>query len=95
MPCMHQPLHPAAGPAQAPRGATLRTAMLEAGVTLHNGRATLINCRGLGTCGTCAVEVCARPLRRVPPLPQRFMSDCHRMAAELWVSGGHASRALL
>ncbi|KAL4450229.1 hypothetical protein ABPG77_010898 [Micractinium sp. CCAP 211/92] len=42
---------------QAPRGATLRTAMLEAGVTPHNGRATLINCRGLGTCGTCAVEV--------------------------------------
>ena len=31
--------------------------MLEAGVTPHNGRAALINCRGLGTCGTCAVEV--------------------------------------
>lgn len=42
---------------QAARGATLRTAMLEAGVTPHNGRAALINCRGLGTCGTCAVEV--------------------------------------
>ncbi|KAL4421614.1 hypothetical protein ABPG75_010905 [Micractinium tetrahymenae] len=41
----------------AQRGATLRTAMLEAGVTPHNGRATLINCRGLGSCGTCAVEV--------------------------------------
>jgi ferredoxin len=23
----------------------------------HNGRANLINCRGLGTCGTCAVEI--------------------------------------
>ena len=43
--------------AQAERGATLRTAMLQAGVTPHNGRATLINCRGLGTCGTCAVEI--------------------------------------
>lgn len=42
---------------QAQRGSTLRTALLEAGVTPHNGRATLINCRGLGTCGTCAVEV--------------------------------------
>lgn len=42
---------------QAERGATLRTAMLQAGVTPHNGRAALINCRGLGTCGTCAVEV--------------------------------------
>jgi len=44
-------------PVQAERGTTLRTALLEAGVTPHNGRATLINCRGLGTCGTCAVEV--------------------------------------
>ena len=43
--------------AQAERGATLRTAMLQAGVTPHNGRASLINCRGLGTCGTCAVEI--------------------------------------
>lgn len=42
---------------QAEHGATLRTAMLEAGVTPHTGRASLINCRGLGTCGTCAVEV--------------------------------------
>lgn len=42
---------------QAQQASTLRTAMLQAGVTPHNGRATLINCRGLGTCGTCAVEV--------------------------------------
>lgn len=42
---------------QALQGSTLRTAMLQAGVTPHNGRATVINCRGLGTCGTCAVEV--------------------------------------
>lgn len=42
---------------QAERGGTLRTAMLQAGVTPHSGRATLINCRGLGTCGTCAIEV--------------------------------------
>lgn len=57
MPTTRLCLRHAAGPPQAPRGATLRTAMLEAGVTPHNGRATLINCRGLGTCGTCAVEV--------------------------------------
>lgn len=42
---------------QAASGTTLRTALLTGGVTPHNGRATLINCRGLGTCGTCAVEV--------------------------------------
>lgn len=39
-------------------GETLRTAALRRGiVSPHNGRARLINCRGLGTCGTCAVEV--------------------------------------
>ena len=39
------------------RGSTLRTALLTAGATPHNSNARLINCRGLGTCGTCAVEV--------------------------------------
>lgn len=39
-------------------GETLRTAALRRNiVSPHNGRANLINCRGLGTCGTCAVEV--------------------------------------
>ncbi|MBW4656178.1 MAG: (2Fe-2S)-binding protein [Kaiparowitsia implicata GSE-PSE-MK54-09C] len=38
-------------------GANLRWVLLQAGVALHNGRSTLINCRGLGTCGTCAVAI--------------------------------------
>ena len=39
-------------------GETLRTAALRRNVASpHNGRANLINCRGLGTCGTCAVEI--------------------------------------
>jgi ferredoxin len=39
-------------------GETLRTAALRRGiVSPHNGAANLINCRGLGTCGTCAVEI--------------------------------------
>jgi ferredoxin len=39
-------------------GETLRTAALRRGlVSPHNGNARLINCRGLGTCGTCAVEI--------------------------------------
>jgi ferredoxin len=41
----------------APQGSKLRTAMLLNGVSPHNGKAQLINCRGLGTCGTCAVEI--------------------------------------
>lgn len=38
-------------------GANLRTLLLEADVDLYNGPAATVNCRGLGTCGTCAVAV--------------------------------------
>ena len=38
-------------------GSKLRSALLRAGETPHNGNARVINCRGLGTCGTCAVEI--------------------------------------
>lgn len=38
-------------------GAILRAVLRDAGLTPHNGRATLANCRGHGTCGTCAVSV--------------------------------------
>jgi hypothetical protein len=40
-----------------PQGSRLRSALLRGGLSPHNGKAQLINCRGLGTCGTCAVEV--------------------------------------
>jgi ferredoxin len=39
------------------RGANLRQVLLKNGVALHNGKAALINCRGIGTCGTCAVQI--------------------------------------
>lgn len=35
----------------------LRKVLLDHGVELYNGNAKLINCMGLGTCGTCAVAV--------------------------------------
>ncbi|MFB6173065.1 MAG: 2Fe-2S iron-sulfur cluster-binding protein [Halobacteriales archaeon] len=38
-------------------GAVLRDVLLAAGETPHNGRADALNCRGHGTCGTCAVAV--------------------------------------
>jgi len=31
--------------------------MLREGVSPHNGRARLLNCKGFGTCGTCAVAI--------------------------------------
>ena len=43
---------------EAQDGELLRTAALRRGiVTPHNGKSKLVNCRGLGTCGTCAVEI--------------------------------------
>jgi ferredoxin len=40
-------------------GARLRSVLLETGLDPHNGRSSLLNCRGHGTCGTCAVSVSA------------------------------------
>eukprot|EP00980_Cylindrotheca_fusiformis_P030627 scaffold25127_cov132-Cylindrotheca_fusiformis.AAC.1 len=42
---------------QVQKGEVLRTALLRQGISPHNGKSRLINCRGLGTCGTCAVEI--------------------------------------
>jgi len=47
-------------------GQLLREVLIEAGETPHNGRADLLNCRGLGSCGTCAVAVegdCSEPTK--------------------------------
>ncbi len=38
-------------------GANLRQVLLSAKLPLYNGVAKTIHCRGLGTCGTCAVEI--------------------------------------
>jgi ferredoxin len=35
----------------------LRSCLLRNGVDLYNGGAKVINCRGIGSCGTCAVHV--------------------------------------
>lgn len=38
-------------------GANLRQVLLAHGIDLYNGQAKVINCRSLGTCGTCAVQI--------------------------------------
>ncbi|MCU0569292.1 MAG: hypothetical protein MUF49_22295 [Oculatellaceae cyanobacterium Prado106] len=35
----------------------MRQVLLEQGVDLYNGQAKVINCRAIGTCGTCAVQI--------------------------------------
>ncbi|MEC4815010.1 MAG: 2Fe-2S iron-sulfur cluster-binding protein [Scytonema sp. PMC 1069.18] len=39
------------------RGDNLRRILLQNGIDLYNSGAKVINCRGIGTCGTCAVLV--------------------------------------
>lgn len=39
------------------QGERLRDVLLRAGESPHNGGAAALNCRGFGTCGTCAVEI--------------------------------------
>jgi ferredoxin len=38
-------------------GANLRQVLLANNVDLYNGQAKVINCRAIGTCGTCAVRI--------------------------------------
>ncbi|MEM6614758.1 MAG: 2Fe-2S iron-sulfur cluster-binding protein [Cyanobacteria bacterium P01_C01_bin.72] len=37
--------------------ANLRKVLLKHDINLHNGQSKIINCRGIGSCGTCAVEI--------------------------------------
>jgi len=49
------------------RGTILRDVLLDAGISPHNGSADRLNCRGHGTCGTCAVAIegeTSEPTRR-------------------------------
>jgi ferredoxin len=39
------------------QGANLRSVLLRARLPLYNGAARALHCRGLGSCGTCAVQI--------------------------------------
>lgn len=39
------------------QGVNLRRVLCEAELPLYNGVSKRIHCRGLGTCGTCAIEI--------------------------------------
>ena len=38
-------------------GENLRKVLLKNDAPLYNGKANIINCMGIGSCGTCAVEI--------------------------------------
>ena len=42
---------------ECPHGANLRMVLLRARLPLYNSVARALNCRGFGTCGTCAVRI--------------------------------------
>lgn len=84
----------------ADTGSNLRRILLDNGMQLYNGAAKHINCRGLGTCGTCAVRIIGRvsdptavekwrlgfpPHRRDPGL--RLACQC-RVLGDLKISKG-------
>jgi ferredoxin len=80
-------------------GETLRTAALRRGVVSpHNSHAKFFNCRGLGTCGTCAVEIkgSLEPVDRskrekirlsLPPHNSKSQSPLLRLACQVQVRG--------
>jgi ferredoxin len=41
----------------ASEGEALRNVLLKNKLSPHNGAATYLNCKGLGSCGTCALEI--------------------------------------
>lgn len=35
----------------------IRNQLIDAGLSPHNGQSKWLNCKGLGTCGTCAIQI--------------------------------------
>ena len=50
-------VHFAGQTVECPQGANLRLVLLRARLPLYNGAARAMHCRGMGTCGTCAVQI--------------------------------------
>ncbi len=75
------------------QGANLRTVLLENGIDLYNGVASVVNCHGIGTCGTCAVQVegdVSEPEwgeRTRRSLPPHSLTQNRRLACQTQVLG--------
>lgn len=74
-------------------GTNLRQVFLDNNLDLYNGKAKIINCHGLGTCGTCAVGIQGevappswRETTRLSLPPHRSESE-KRLACQVKVKG--------
>ena len=56
-------------------GANLRQAAMYNGIDLYKGMMTHLNCRGMGFCGTCLIEV--EPIENVDP--HTLIEKIHRI----------------
>ena len=74
-------------------GANLRQVLLQHGIALHNNQANVINCRGIGTCGTCAAMVegevseASRREKTRRSLPPHSLEKNRRLACQTRVLG--------
>jgi len=74
-------------------GCNLRQVLMDADMPLYNGVASLIHCRGMGTCGTCAVQIegDVSPMTRVEKwrlgFPPHRRGDGLRLACQCKVLG--------
>ncbi|MEA5504583.1 2Fe-2S iron-sulfur cluster-binding protein [Halotia wernerae UHCC 0503] len=78
---------------ECPQGANLRQVLLQNGIDLYNGATKSVNCHGLGTCGTCAVQVegaVSEPEwreRTRRSLPPHSLAQNRRLACQTQVLG--------
>jgi ferredoxin len=74
-------------------GDNLRRVLRKAGVSPHNGNAEWLNCKGMGTCGTCAVRITGEvsPMTAVErwrlDFPPHRLADGLRLACQCSVVG--------
>jgi ferredoxin len=74
-------------------GDNLRKVLLKNGLSPYNGIARFINCRGMGTCGTCAVKIDGKVSKKSKierwrlSFPPHKPADGLRLACQCTVEG--------
>jgi ferredoxin len=68
---------------ECPSGANLRMVLVRARLPLYNSAARALNCRGRGTCGTCAVRIVGKVTEPTPAEKRRLAFPPHDMDSGL------------